>query len=128
MSSQIVLDASSVLALLGKENGYLIVEEALPFSVISSVNLSEVISKITARGVKKDTALQMISILGIKVMPFEEEDAYACGFLYPETKKLGFSLEDRACIALGLKLKKTVLTADSVWKDLKPPIEIRLIS
>lgn len=127
MSSEVVLDASSVLALLGKEEGHLVVEDALPFSVISSVNLSEVITKVSAWGVRKDTASQMLSLLGIKVFPFEEADAWTCGFLYPETKHLGLSLGDRSCIALGLRLRKTVLTADSAWKGLTLPVEVRLI-
>ena len=49
MSSGFVLDASAVLALLGEESGHLIVQEGLPFSVISAVNFSEVITKIAAQ-------------------------------------------------------------------------------
>jgi PIN domain nuclease of toxin-antitoxin system len=39
-----VLDASALLAMLKKEPGAKIVEETLPFTVISSVNISETVS------------------------------------------------------------------------------------
>ena len=53
---------------------------------------------------RKEAALQMFSLLGIEVVAFEEADAWTAGFLYPETKHLGLSLGDRACIGLGLWL------------------------
>jgi PIN domain nuclease of toxin-antitoxin system len=127
MSPGFVLDASAILALLGEEPGHLVVQEALPFSVISAVNLSEVITKIAAQGVRKEVALQMLSLLGVEVVPFEEADAWTIGFLYPDTKHLGLSLGDRACIGLGLRLKRIILTADRIWRDIALPVEIRLI-
>jgi PIN domain nuclease of toxin-antitoxin system len=127
MSEEFVLDASAVLALLGEEKGYDLVQEALPNSVISSVNFSEVVTKIAAQGVGKEVAIEILSLLGIKVIPFGESDAWTSGFLYPKTKHLGLSFGDRACIALGLQLERIVLTADTAWNSLKLPVEIRLI-
>ncbi|ELR99505.1 type II toxin-antitoxin system VapC family toxin [Gloeocapsa sp. PCC 73106] len=127
MSTCFVLDASAVLALLGEEPGHLIVQQALPSSVISTVNLSEVVTKIAAEGIEKEKALQMLSLLGIEVLPFEESDAWTSGFLYPETKHLGLSLGDRACISLGLRLQRTILTADSSWSNIALAVEVKLI-
>ena len=36
-----------------------------------------------------------------------------------QTRALGLSLGDRACLALGLALKAPVYTADKSWKKLK---------
>lgn len=43
------------------------------------------------------------------------------------TKKLGLSLGDRACIALGRQLRRPVLTTDRNWRYLELEIEIRVI-
>ena len=93
---------SAVLALLGEESGHLIVQEGLPFSVISAVNFSEVVTKIAAQEVRKEAALQMFSLLGIEVVTFQEADAWTAEFLCSETKHLGLALGDRACIGLAL--------------------------
>jgi PIN domain nuclease of toxin-antitoxin system len=127
MSEEFILDASAVLALLGEEKGYDLVQEALPNSVISTVNLSEVITKIAAQGVVKEVAMQILSLLGIKVIAFGQSDAWTSGFLYSEIKHLGLSLGDRACLALGFQLERIVLTADTAWQSLKLPVKIRLI-
>ncbi len=45
----------------------------------------------------------------------------------PQTKLLGLSLGDRACLALGMRLEIPVLTADTAWNDLTLNISIRMI-
>lgn len=47
--------------------------------------------------------------------------------LYPKVKHKGLSLGDRACLALGIKYKAKIYTADKVWKDIHPELDIRLI-
>lgn len=47
----IVLDASAVLALLQDEPGAEVVERVLPGSVLSTVNLAEVVGKLVDAGV-----------------------------------------------------------------------------
>ena len=44
-----------------------------------------------------------------------------------ETKKLGLSLGDRACLALGLMSNKTVVTAERLWSRLKLGVAIEVI-
>src|SRR5580692_607845 len=39
--------------------------------------------------------------------------------LAPQTRLLGLSLGDRACLALGVALKVPVFTADKSWKKLR---------
>ena len=45
----------------------------------------------------------------------------------PETKPFGLSLADRACLALGLQRRATVLTADGNWKLVKISVKVKLI-
>ena len=44
-----------------------------------------------------------------------------------ETKKLGLSLGDRACLALGIMLKKTVVTAEHLWSRLRLDVTVEVI-
>jgi PIN domain nuclease of toxin-antitoxin system len=48
--------------------------------------------------------------------------------LKKSTKHLGLSLEDRACVSLGIKLGIAIYTADKIWAELKlENADIRLI-
>lgn len=59
---------------------------------------------------------------------FDFEYSILCANLKNSIKHLGLSLGDRACIALGIKLKLPIYTADKIWTTLKlDNIDIRLI-
>jgi len=47
--------------------------------------------------------------------------------LLPQTRSLGLSLGDRACLALGIVLKAPIYTADRAWKDLRLKVSIHVI-
>jgi PIN domain nuclease of toxin-antitoxin system len=44
-----------------------------------------------------------------------------------KTRSRGLSLGDRACIALALRERATIMTADRVWAELDPPCKVELI-
>ncbi len=46
------------------------------------------------------------------------------GDLVVQTRPLGLSLGDRACLALGLALKAPVYTADKLWKKVGARIHV----
>jgi len=48
--SDVILDASAVLALLGNETGAARVQAALPRSILLSVNLAEVVTRLALIG------------------------------------------------------------------------------
>lgn len=127
MSKATVLDASALLALLGSEPGSEVVAETIPGSAISTVNLSEVVSKLTERGVPEQAVRAALGEIELEIHPFSEDLAYRTGFLRLATRSLGLSLGDRACLALGLQLEATVLTTDRNWRELDLGIEIRAI-
>jgi PIN domain nuclease of toxin-antitoxin system len=122
-----VLDASALLALLNSERGSRIVEESLSGATISAVNLSEVVSKLSERGMPAAMVRTAIEALDLEIRSFDVDLAYSAGLLRPATRGLGLSLGDRACIALGLVLSATVLTTDRSWKKLKVGATIRVI-
>lgn len=125
--AKVVLDASAILALLNSEPGSRVVEESLSEAAVSAVNLSEVISKLSERGMPEAAIRVALEGLGLEVHPFDSPAAYAAGRLRPATRGLGLSMGDRACLALGISLSAPVLTADGSWKKLKVGAKVRFI-
>jgi PIN domain nuclease of toxin-antitoxin system len=122
-----VLDASALLALLNAEDGSVVVQEFLPRSIVSAVNLAEVVTRLSILGMPEEEARQALNVLGLEVIPFDEDQALRVGFLSASTRPLGLSLGDRACLSLALTTHATALTADRSWKELDIGVEIKLI-
>ena len=59
--------------------------------------------------------------LGVTVLPFDADTAITCGSFRKATRKFGLGLGDRACLATAYREKCPVLTADSVWTQLRLP-------
>lgn len=115
------------------EPGAADVDGALAASaVISSANLAEVLQKLTEDGSSPQRALDRLAehgILGgpLEVEPLTERDAVVVAQLRPRTRRAGLSLADRACLALGLRLGRPVMTADRAWADADVGVELHLI-
>jgi PIN domain nuclease of toxin-antitoxin system len=125
--SEVVLDASVVLAVLNQEDGSQEIAGFIANSAISTVNLSEVVAKMAIAGIPEEVVKQILSGIKLEVIPFSEEHALRAGILIPSTRSLGLSLGDRACLALGLSLSQPVLTADRLWGNLNLEIEVRIM-
>ncbi|MGA2423365.1 MAG: type II toxin-antitoxin system VapC family toxin [Terriglobales bacterium] len=126
--SRIVLDASVVLALLNDEPGAdKLTPELLSNSTCSTVNLAEVQTKLVSTGGDPDEAWEDTLSSIREALPFTDEHARIAGRLIAQTRALGLSLGDRACLALGLALKAPVYTADKSWKNLKLGVKIHVI-
>jgi ribonuclease VapC len=125
--SKYILDASAILALLNKENGSEIVAGKINDSVVSSVNLSEVVAKLNDYSIPEKDIKKIISKLNLNVVPFDEEMAIKTGLLRSATKHKGLSLGDRACIATGLSLDLIIISTDKVWKQLEVEAKFEII-
>lgn len=125
--SEYILDASALLSLLNAEEGAEIVQGLLRDAVISAVNLAEIVTRLSAIGMPENEIRNALALLGLKVAPFGDEQAYQAGLLYPHVRHLGLSLGDRACLALAKATASTAVTADRAWKDLDLGIRILLI-
>ena len=124
--SDVVLDASAVLALLLNEPGADKVQATLPGAFLSAVNLAEVMSKLCERGMPADQASIAIGSIGVDIVAFDAEQARLCGELRPGTRALGLSLGDRACLALACLRKMPAMTADAAWAGI-PGCKVTLI-
>ena len=126
--SRIVLDSSAMLAVLREEPG----SEKLPVEMLadavgSAVNVAEVHTKLVSRGGDADEAWEdALSAVG-DIAPFTAEHARIAGSLVTQTRSLGLSLGDRACLALGVALKAPVYTTDKSWKNLNVGVRIHVI-
>lgn len=125
--SEVVVDASAVLALLNQETGSEEILQVINNTAISSVNLSEVIAKLAEAGISEEIIGQIILNLNLEVILFNQHQAFKAGMLRPATKSIGLSFGDRACLALGLILNQPVITTDRLWSYLNIGIEIRVV-
>lgn len=123
--SRIVLDASAVLAILNREAGAeKLTSRLLSEATVSTVNLAEVQGKLVSRGLDPDDAWEAAVAAIRDPAPFTSAQAKIAGDLVAQTRPLGLSLGDRACLALGIALGATVYTADRSWKGLRLGIRI----
>jgi ribonuclease VapC len=126
--SRVVLDASAVLVLLNNEPGAdKLTPELLSNATCSTVNLAEVQTKLISAGGAPDEAWEDALSPIREAWPFTDEQAKTAGSLVTQTRALGLSLGDRACLARALALKAPVYTADRSWKKLKLGIRIHVI-
>jgi ribonuclease VapC len=130
VNSQTVLDASALLALIQNEAGANLVKDAITQgqAVISSVNLSEVVAKLTESGMPREAIAGFQNQLPVEVIDFNSTIAMEAGLLRPATRSLGLSLGDRACLATAMTLGNSpILTADRVWAELTNNFKITVL-
>jgi ribonuclease VapC len=125
--SEIVLDASALMAVLREEPGAAAIEAVLDHAAISAVNLSEVQAKLVERGTAAELAWSSLTDLDLGVVDFDVPQAKVAGDLRRLTRVQGLSLGDRACLALALALGLPAMTADRAWAGIEVGIEIRTI-
>jgi ribonuclease VapC len=122
--SRAVLDSSAILALLFKEPGGKEVAGRLPGSLLSAVNLSEVVTKAVDTGMSLEEARLVAAGLPCEIVPFDGEHAFLAAALRGATRSFGLSLGDRACLALGLNTGHPVVTADRMWNAVEVGVQV----
>lgn len=123
----IALDASGLLAFLFRERGHEEVSRHFGECLLCTVNLSEVLGRFAHDGHDALGALARLRASPIEFVPFDADAAAGAAALVPQTRPLGLSLGDRACLALALARGVPALTADRTWSRLDLPVEVRVI-
>jgi ribonuclease VapC len=126
--SEVVLDASAILALIQQERGAeRLTVEIMKDALVSTVNLAEVQSKLVKNGYDSEDAWGDALSLVTGAEPYTSEQAKIAGDLITKTEKYGLSLGDRSCLALAIALKAPVYTTEQAWRNLKVGVPIHVI-
>jgi ribonuclease VapC len=121
----VVLDASAVLALLQGERGADQVEGMLDGSLMSAVNLSEVLQKAEQHDVDTEGLEFDLEALGVSFRAFDVPDARSTAKRW--TAGTGLSLGDRSCLALAHLVGGTAVTTEKRWIAAAPDVAVRAI-
>ncbi len=121
-----LLDASALLAMLGREPGGDVVSTVLSMATISAVNWAEVLQKARAHKVDVDGLGEDLESLGLVVIPFGTEEAAAAADIWHRGGSR-LALADRACLATAAVHGWPALTADGTWAALDLGAEVKLI-
>ncbi len=124
--SDLVVDASALLAVVYGEAGADVVDPALHDAAMSSINLSEVVAKLASDDIPGEEIRRLLAPYELIIVPFDEGQAYEAGLLRSSTSRAGLSLGDRACLALGRSLGLPVLTGDRAWGSLDLGVDVRV--
>ena len=122
-----MLDSSALLALAFGEDGAAVAGRAVGGAVMSAVNVTEVITRLIDRGASPEQARSALSRFGLTIRPFDESLALEAGSLRAATRSRGLSLGDRACLALAIRERAQVVTADRAWASLDLGIDVQVI-
>lgn len=125
--TEVVLDSSAILAVFREEPGRDAVVSRLFQALTCSVNLTEVVTKMLDQGIAVFDIEETVSELCGQIVDFDRDLAIQAGLLRAATRHTGLSLGDRACLALAMRERLPVMTADRAWCDLDLPVEVVLI-
>ena len=125
--SRAVLDASAILALFRGERGAEVVADYRGDAAASSVNVAEVVSRLSDEGLNPMEWQYAVGMLELEVVAFDESQALQSGQLRRSTRHRGLSLGDRACLQLAAMRGLPAVTADRAWKELDVGVEVRVI-
>jgi len=114
--SEMVLDASALLALLHGEAGGAKVAEHIVDARMSSVNYAEVVSHFIHAAMPAEQVDAMLRPLPMRIVEADLALATLAGRLRSATAEAGLSLGDRFCLALARRDGLPALTADRQWR------------
>ena len=116
--SDLVLDASALIAMLNEEPGGARVADVIASSRISTVNYAEVVSHYVRFGMPEREVDAMLDPLPMTIVPADKALAQLAGRLRAVTADAGLSLGDRFCLALAIRDGLPAWTADKVWRTI----------
>jgi ribonuclease VapC len=122
--SEIVLDASALIALIHKEPGGEKVRPLMGHAVISAVNLAETIQRLRRAGTPIEEVRHALAQLIPNSIPFDETLAYVAASIHERTRHCGLSFGDCACLALALSREAPAVTAERHWHKAEVGVKI----
>ena len=125
--TDVVLDASVVIAaVLQEPGGHRAVGHARS-PMISAVNYAEVRSRLSDLGMEAIQIDDALTLFGLDVVEFDRRQAEDVAAMRDATRPAGLSLGDRACLTLAASRGAPALTADRAWRNVDVPVRIELV-
>ena len=124
--SDVVLDASAILAVAFKEKGGKAVMKQRSNAIVSAVNHTEVVSKLVRFGMPMGEIEIFLAEAFPAVIAFDHQQADLAGRLHAENKVHRLSYADCACVALAMTQGIPVLTRDRKWLEIPLNVEVRM--
>ena len=122
----VVLDSSAILALAFDELGAASVEARRRGAVVSTVTLSECLSKLLDHGLNQGDATAALRAFGLKSSVFAGAQVWRAGALRSRYRRSGLSFADCACLALAAETGLAALTGDRLWAALDHGVPVEL--
>jgi PIN domain nuclease of toxin-antitoxin system len=110
--SEVVLDASALIALVNQEPGAEKVRPMMPQAIVGAVNFCETIQTLRRGGMPPEAVTLALTPLVPEPIPFDGDLAYVTASVYAQTRDSGLSFGDCACLALALSRKLPAVTAE----------------
>lgn len=126
--SEVVLDASALLAMLQDESGGAKVAAVIANARMGVVNYSEVVSHFIRLGMSAREVDAMLDPLPITIVPADQGLGKLAGRLRAVTAEAGLSLGDRYCLALAHRDGLPAWTADKAWKAIADAAAVNVIA
>lgn len=123
----IVADASCILAIAFGESGMDKAWSLTKGALVSSVNITESVAKLSDRGWDRIMINEFIDSLDTVVKAHEPEIAFEAGILHSKLRRKGVSLGDCCCLALARLSRAKIATGDRNWASLGLDLEVELI-
>ena len=121
------VDSSVVLAILHEEGDWQNYAGSISGQYLASVNAAEIMVSLVQAGLTPDAAGQALRLLGMIIVPFDEQDAVTMAAMQPQLKALRLSLAARACLAFAKRRALIVLTTEKAWRNLDLGVKIEVV-
>lgn len=123
-----VVDTSVVIARLFREPGGEWLEIAADAeSVMSEINLAEVVRRQMRDGVSPEVALRVANGIGLEFVPFNQAIIAEMVHMFPFERRANLSLADCACLATARHLRLPALTADKAWAEIAGDLGVEVV-
>ncbi len=126
--SEIVLDASALIAMLKGEKGADKVAGAIADARICTINYAEVVTHFIHLGMPEREVDAMLDPLPMTIVPTDKALAQLAGRLRAVTAGHGLSLGDRFCLALAQRDDLPAWTSDQSWKAVADAVRTKVVA
>ena len=126
--SEVVLDASALIAMVKGEKGAAKVAGAIAGARVGSVNYAEVVSHFVHAGMPAGEVDAMLQPLPLVVVSADRALATLAGRLRSLTAEAGLSLGDRFCLALAQRDGLPAWTSDQNWKKVAEAAGVKVVA